>query len=347
MIFMKRRALAGHPRGRESSRYHHGVSTAELHLEAPLLRTHALPATAGHVLHVSEHGTAEGIPALLLHGGPGSGCSPLLRRFFDPRQFRIICLDQRGSGASRPRGATQNNTTGDLLQDLHRLREHLGLARWLVVGGSWGATLGLAHAAAEPGAVEALLLRATFLARREDIDGFFQGSSHEDPLAWQRFASVAPAEHRDALLPWLVRVMAGGETALQARAARAWWEWERLLSGASLPAEPPQGEALAALVDRCRVQSHYMGHDCWLDKPPLLERCRALPRVPTLLLHASNDRVCRPEGVKALHAELPHSRLRWVEGAGHDPAHPAMARAMVAALDRYAACRDFDGHATP
>ena len=344
-----------------------------LHSDSPLLQRHALAAGDGHVLSVKEYGNAQGIPALILHGGPGSGCSPLLRRFFDPQRYRMICLDQRGAGESRPRGSIERNTTADLLADLRLLRAHLGLSRWFLVGGSWGATLALAHAAAEPDAVQALLLRASFLARREDVVWFFQGAATEMPAPWARFAAAAPAEHRAALLPWLRRVFSTAEPAAQTRAALAWWAWEQALASqgnagppqVSLPPAgggrrmasawgrsdapatpaPPEGVALTALVDRYRVQSHYLAHDCWLTAPPLLDRLTTLPQVPTLLLHADDDRICRPAGAAALHERVPHSRLRWVAGAGHDPAHPAMASAMRAALDRYAERGDFDGFA--
>jgi proline iminopeptidase len=296
----------------------------------------------GHVLSIEQYGNAQGIPALILHGGPGSGCSPLLRRFFDPRRYRMICLDQRGAGKSRPRGSTQRNTTADLLADLHLLRAQLGLSRWFVVGGSWGATLALAHAAAEPDAVQALLLRASFLARREDIGWFFQDAATELPVAWAQFAVAAPAEHRAALLPWLRQVLSAAEPAEQMRAARAWWAWEQALAAPG-HAAPPEAEALTALVDRYRVQSHYLANDCWLAAPPLLDRLSTLPQVPTLLLHADDDRICRPAGAAALHERVPHSRLCWVAAAGHDPAHPAMAGAMRAALDSYADRGDFDG----
>jgi len=317
------------------------VTRAALYPDAPPLRSHALPVGGGHVLRIEEFGCDDGIVAVLLHGGPGSGSSPLLRRVFDPRRYRVVCIDQRGAGASRPRGAIHDNRSADLLADLRRVREQLGLARWLVVGGSWGATLALAHAAAEPAAVSALLLRAAFLARREDIEWFFQGAAAGHPEAWARFASAAPAEQRQALLPWLGRVFEHGDGAAQARAALAWWQWEQALAGTAAAAAPVADDAIDALIDRYRVQSHYLVHDCWLSAPTLLERCDALPRVPTLLLHARDDGVCRPEGAVALHARLPHSRLHWIDAAGHNPAHPAMAGAMIAALDHYAEHGDF------
>lgn len=295
-------------------RYHRRVP---LHADAPLLATHALAVPGGHVLQVQEFGQPRGIPAVVLHGGPGSGCSPLLRRFFDPARYRIICPDQRGAGGSTPRGGTADNTTDDLIADLRRIREHLGIRRWLVAGGSWGASLALAHAAAEPDAIAALLLRATFLARAQDVAAFF-GELSLDELA-EALSSPDPARREGAALRW--------------------WRREQSLAGTGAAA--PEGEALAAQVDRLRVQAHYLRHGCWLQSPTLLERCEAIPRVPTQLLHARDDHVCPAEGAIALQRRLPHAALAWVEHAGHDPAHPAMVAAMVAALDRYAARGDF------
>ncbi|MBT9595474.1 MAG: alpha/beta fold hydrolase [Vitreoscilla sp.] len=312
------------------------MPTTTLHPDTPPFRVQRLPVGDGHVLHVQEHGRPEGLPALVLHGGPGSGCSPLQRRFFDPAHYRIICVDQRGAGSSQPRGAIDHNTTAHLLGDLRALREHLGIERWLVVGGSWGATLALAHAAAEPQAVAALLLRASFLARAEDMAWFFQGAAAEQPQAWEQFAACAPAPRRHDLLSFLADKWALPDAARHRSLALAWARWEQALAGGSQDLPPPCDAALDALVDRYRVQCHYLRHRCGLDAPTLLERCEAVPRVPTLLLHGRDDRVCRPEGALALHHRLPHSELRWVNGVGHDPSHPAMVAAMVGALDHYA-----------
>jgi proline iminopeptidase len=312
-----------------------------LYPELAPFRVQQLPVSGGHVLHVEERGNPGGIAALVLHGGPGSGSSPLLSRFFDPARYRVIAVDQRGAGRSTPRGSVEHNSTADLIDDLQAVRELLGVETWLVVGGSWGATLALAYAAARPAALAGLLLRAVFLARREDIDGFFQPAGTEHAAAWARFAAVAPADQRHALLPWLARALAHeGPGADQA--ALAWWRWEGTLAGGAVNAPEPSGEALAACVDRYRVQSHYLVHRCWLDAPPLLDRLASLPRVPTLLLHSRDDRICPPEGALVLHQRIPHSLLRWVDGAGHDPTHPAMSAAMVDALDVYASHRSFD-----
>jgi proline iminopeptidase len=308
--------------------------------DAAPLRQHALPAGGGHVLAVQEWGAADGMAAVVLHGGPGSGSSPLLRRGFDLRRYRVISIDQRGAGASTPRGATANNTLDDLLDDLRRVREALGVLQWLVVGGSWGATLALAHAAAEPQVVSALLLRSAFLARQEDIDWFFQGAAVEQPHAWQRLAQAAALEERSALLPWLHRVLREGTATEQQAAALAWWQWEQALAGTN--ATPPTPDAWPVLIDRYRVQSHYLAHGCFLGTHSLLDRCRDVPRVPTLLIHGRADRVCRAEGATLLQHALPGSHLQWQGGVGHDAAHPAMLAAMAQALDHYARHARFD-----
>jgi proline iminopeptidase len=319
------------------------VLPSGLYPETQPLRTHALAVSHGHVLHVEESGDPAGICALVLHGGPGSGSSPLLRRFFDPARYRVISVDQRGAGRSRPRGATAHNRTAELLEDLRFVRERLEVRHWLVVGGSWGATLALAYAGFEPSAVSALLLRAVFLPTAEEIEAFFQDTAGCEPAAWARFAAVAPPERRTDMLGFLADALQQAPTpansALQRRFALAWWRWERTMAnGAAVPSTDPDPshEVQDALVDRYRVQSHYLVHRCWLDEPPLLHCLGALPQVPTLLLHSRDDRVCRPQAAQAVHERLAHAELRWVDGAGHDPAHPAMASAMVAALDSYA-----------
>jgi proline iminopeptidase len=309
-----------------------------LHIDTPPFCTHEIAVGHGHVLHVQEHGRPDGIAAVVLHGGPGSGCTPLQRRFFDPARYRIVCIDQRGAGLSRPRGATAHNTTTDLLEDLRTVRQQLRIERWLVVGGSWGAALALAHAAAEPEAVTALLLRSSFLARAEDIAWFFGGAAAEEPQGWAALTASAPLHQA---LDWLAGELGQSDPQRRHAAALAWGRWEQALATGELDETTPSVAVLDAMVDRYRVQSHYLLHDCWLDSPTLLERCEAVPLVPTLLLHGRLDRVCRPEGALALHSALPHSQLHWVDGVGHDPTHPAMAAAMVAALDAYALHRRF------
>jgi proline iminopeptidase len=341
------------------------------------------PVGDGHLLSVRQYGHAAGQPVLVLHGGPGSGASPLLARFFDPARFRVILVDQRGAGLSQPAGALEANTTAHLVGDLCRLRRHLRLERWLVAGGSWGATLALAYTLDDAKAVSGLLLRSMFLARHGDIVSFFDGAARGRPAVWQRLVAEAmrsqahatPAASPDAghvpvagLLEGLAAQLGSPEAAERERAALAWRAWEQWLSdpaaglstagtGGTTHADGKDGTGatgatdatdttdakgastapdVAALVQRYRVQAHYLRHGCWLNGPDLLARCSRLPQVPTLLLHGTGDRICPPAGAAALAERLPHARLGWVQGAGHDPTHPAMIDAMVAATQLFA-----------
>ena len=223
-----------------------------------------------------------------------------------------------------------------------------------MVGGSWGATLAVAHAADAPDAVAGLLLRASFLARDADIAGFFERTTASSPAAlaaWDALAALLPQAAGQPLLPAITQVMAvqpagDGWPHQQRQLAAAWWAWEQALAAGTAsesPADPaPAGPALDAQVARYRVQSHYLQHGCWLQSPSLLQLAARLPPVPTLLLHGTADHICPPHGAQALHQALPHSRLQWVAGAGHDPSHPAMAAAMLAALQQAAATGGFD-----
>jgi proline iminopeptidase len=298
-----------------------GVSQPYENADSAPLRSHALPVGHGHVLHVEEWGAPDGLPVLLLHGGPGSGCSPLLRRGFDLEKYRLICPDQRGAGRSTPRGSLVHNSTDQLLDDLELLRRRLGVQRWLVAGGSWGATLALLHALDQPDAVLGLLLRNTFLARESDIHGFFDGAPHALAQGWPTMPALED-EPAQAL-------------------AVAWWRWERWRCGQTQAVEPPAGEALAALVDRYRVQAHYLRDGCGLQSPPLLERVAALPRRPVRLLHGAQDAVCPVDGARLLQAAVPWAALDVLPGVGHDPAHPLLQAAQRRALDAFAAQGDF------
>jgi proline iminopeptidase len=205
------------------------------------------------------------------------------------------------------------------------------MARWSLVGGSWGATLALAAAARHPQAVQALLLRNLFVPDSAELQWFFGGACLHAPQAWEALAALAPAARRDALLPWLAEVFAGHDDALQARAARAWLAWERALAG--LPAQPPPaGAALQAAVLRYRVQAHLLHTRHGLHDGALAAFAAACPPVPAWVLHGAQDRVCRPEAARAVQARLRASRWQRVAGAGHDPFHPAMARALRKAV---------------
>ncbi|MDQ0074827.1 proline iminopeptidase [Variovorax boronicumulans] len=304
---------------------------------------HRLPLSGGHVMHVEEHGNPRGLPALVLHGGPGSGASPLLRSGFDPMRYRIICPDQRGAGRSTPVGSIAHNTLAELLDDLRRLRAHLHVDRWLVVGGSWGATLALLHALDQPSAIAGLLLRNTFLARTSDIHDFFAEAARRGDPEWRVLWNEA-RRRQCSVATVLADIFAHGTWEAQRRATLYWFAWEQRLSGGT--AAPPGDAVLQRLVPRYRVLSHYLHHGCWLRAPTLLARCAALPAVPTLIVHGTRDAMCPPQGAQAL-ARVLHGRaiLQWAQGAGHDPTHPALAAAMKQALCNYANTQTFSANA--
>jgi len=304
---------------------------------------HRLSLSGGHVMHVEEHGNPEGLPALVLHGGPGSGSSPLLRSGFDPTRYRIICPDQRGAGRSTPTGSIAFNTLAHLLDDLRRLRAHLHVDRWLVVGGSWGATLALLHALDQPSAIAGLLLRNTFLARTSDIHDFFAEAARRGDPEWRVLWNEA-RRRRCPVATVLADIFAHGTWEAQRHATLYWFAWEQRQSGGT--AGPPDDAVLQRLVPRYRVLSHYLHHGCWLRAPTLLARCAALPAVPTLIVHGTRDAMCPPQGAQAL-ARVLHGRaiLQWAQGAGHDPTHPALAAAMKQALRNYANTRTFSANA--
>jgi proline iminopeptidase len=314
------------------------VPSRDLYPDQPLLRSHDLALPGGHRMHVREWGHPQGQPALLLHGGPGSGCAPFLWRSFNPARFRVIAPDQRGAGLSTPRGGILHNTTTDLLADLRELRQLLGIERWLVVGGSWGATLALAHALDAPEAVSGLVMRASFLSRHEDIHRFFQLPPAGLEVAWQHFHdSVAPPPGQTLLTALHAGLCLQGDADRAGALAQAWWRWERSLARGMAEQATLAGDALQAQVDRLRVQAHYLLHACWLDAPSLPARCAAQPLpMPVQMIHGLQDRICPPETARVLHAALPGSTMQWIAGAGHDPTHPAMVDAMVTALDAWA-----------
>jgi len=291
----------------------------------------------GHRLWYAQYGNPHGLPLFWLHGGPGSGASLRHADLVDLARFRLVLADQRGCARSQPAGALENNHTGLLVDDIERLRRHLDVERMLLGGGSWGATLALAYAARHGERLRGLVLRAPFLATPAEVGGFF-----DTPQCWQAFAAIAPAPvlAPGRLLPWLAGQLAASDAAHCRRIAAAWRGHEQALEGLRNEATGPPDEAL---VQRYRIQAHYLRHGCFLEPDALLEALGSLPAMPVAILHGDADRVCPPANARRLQQRLPGSRLLIVPGAGHDPFHPAMAAALRQALDGFAARGGFDG----
>jgi proline iminopeptidase len=290
----------------------------------------------GHRIHYEVCGNPQGLPVVVLHGGPGSGASPLQRRLFDPAVFRIVLFDQRGCGRSLPRGGIDGNDTAALVRDTERLRRHLGVDRWMVFGGSWGASLAITYAASHPGACLGLVLRGTFLTGSRDVEWFFGGAGALLPQAWEDLTAaigldvaVSECEHAGhAVLQTLARRLASGDAA-----AAAWARWEEVVTRRRRTDGEAAGAASPSLGDKYRVQAHYLVNECFLGEDRLLAQARALPPMPVAIVHGELDWVCRPANAWQLHRAIPGSRLAWVAGGGHDPYQPDMLEALAAAID--------------
>lgn len=299
-----------------------------------------LDAGDGHLTWYAQYGNPQGMPLFWLHGGPGSGSGLRHLALFDLARYRLVLADQRGCGRSLPPGALRHNDTDLLIADIERLRAHLRLARIVVGGGSWGAALALLYAARHRTRVDALLLRAPFLASAAEIDAFFAPRPDLQDGAWQEFAALAPPSERGSLLPWLARQLASAGHAQCARIARGWHVYEQLRESGTVPAQPVVDDALIA---RYRIQAHYLLHACFVGKDGVQAAARALGGMPAAILHGGADRVCPPDNARLLQRCLPASRVRIVAGAGHAPFHPGMASALMEAQDCYARNAHFEG----
>jgi proline iminopeptidase len=299
---------------------------------------HRLAVDERHALHVEECGSAKGVPALFLHGGPGAGCEPYHRRLFDPARYRIVLFDQRGAGRSLPHADLTDNTTWHLVADIERIREHLGIDRWLVFGGSWGSTLALAYAQHHPERVRALVVRGIFLCRDEEIRWFYQeGASRVFPDYWEDFlAPVPPAERHDLLYAYH-RLLTGDHDIARMAAAKAWSTWEGR-TATLLPNDAVVrhfGDPHVAL-SLARIECHYFVHQAFLRPGQLLEDAPRLAGIPGVIVHGRYDLICPFENAWALHRAWPGSELVVVPDAGHAASEPGIRSALVAATDRFA-----------
>lgn len=293
-----------------------------------------------HTLHVEQVGNPAGVPVAFLHGGPGSGCRPEQRRYFDPKRFRAVLFDQRGAGRSTPRRCLERNTTRHLIEDMERIREALGIRRWALVGGSWGATLALAYAEAHPERVMGLVLRAVYLGTRDEFEWAFTGAARTFyPELWRAFVALLPeAERGDPLAAYGARLM-DPDPAVHVPAARAWHDYERALSvlkPASLALPSSLAEAGAAqhpVPNSPFLEWHYLSQNCFLAPGQLLEDSPRLAGIPGTIVQGRYDLLCPPEAAETLAAAWPDAELRIVSGAGHGVSEPAILAGVLAAID--------------
>jgi proline iminopeptidase len=305
------------------------------------LTSDLLPVSDGHSIHVESVGREGGIPAVYLHGGPGSGCQPDHRRLFDSERFHAVLFDQRGAGRSRPQGRRDANTLPHLIADMETIRERFSFERWLVVGGSWGATLALAYAQAHPDRVSGIVLRATFLGTRAELEGaFLETLPRFYPGLSEDFIGLLPEDERAKPLEAYWRRILNPDSAVHSPFARAWHDTERILSEhvpsrarldlASLNSTGP-------LPSTPFMESHYFQNDCFMRPNQLLDDAGRLKGIPGVIVQGRYDLLCPPATSHALAARWPNAELRIVPGAGHTLYDPGVRDAVMKAIADVAA----------
>ena len=299
---------------------------------------HELAVEQPHVLYIDESGSADGLPVLFIHGGPGAGCDSASRRYFDPALYRIVTFDQRGCGRSTPHASLENNTTQALIADIERIREHLGIDKFVLFGGSWGSTLALAYAQAHPQCVHGLILRGIFLCRPQEFSWFYQeGASRLFPDYWEDYVAPIPVEERGDLMQAFYKRLTGTDQIAQMHAAKAWSTWE----GRTATLRPNTqvverfSEAHRAL-SIARIECHYFVNDAFLEPNQLLRDMAKIAHLPGIIVHGRYDAICPLDNAWALHQAWPNSELQIIRDAGHSAAEPGITDALIRAAEQMA-----------
>jgi len=284
----------------------------------------------GHRIYVEQCGNPEGVPVIVLHGGPGGGCSPAMRRYFDPMHYRIILFDQRGCGRSRPHASVEANTTWHLIRDIELIRSTLGVRSWIVFGGSWGATLALLYAQTHPERALHLVVRGIFLMTRAELDWFYGGGAGQFwPDVWARFVEPIPEDERHDLIGAYARRLFSDDLMQETRYARSWASWENTL--ASISNDGPGGDSPAEYARAfARLENHYFMNAGFLEKDgQILENMDRLAKVPGTIIQGRYDMICPPVSAYRLHQSWPSSRLTIVPRAGHALSEPSITAQLV------------------
>ncbi|MBT0957661.1 prolyl aminopeptidase [Alphaproteobacteria bacterium KMM 3653] len=272
----------------------------------------------GHQIYVEQCGNPDGIPVVVLHGGPGGGCSPAMRRYFDPNEYRIILFDQRGCGRSRPHASVENNTTWHLVADIERIRESLGIDRWVVFGGSWGATLSLIYAQAHPDRTAYLVLRGVFLMTQVELDWFYGGGAGQFfPEAWARFSELIPQDERGDMIAAYHRRLFSGDLSLETRYGQAWASWENGL--ASIHSMGRMGNSPGEYARAfSRLENHYFINRGFLDRDQkIIEDMPLISHIPGTVVQGRYDMICPPASAWRLTEEWSRGELKMIPLAGH------------------------------
>ena len=293
----------------------------------------------GHEIYYEESGNPSGKPCLFVHGGPGGGASPAARQFFDPDKYRIVLIDQRGCGRSKPHASIEANTTWHLINDIELIRETLGIDRWLVFGGSWGSTLSLAYAQSHPERVTELVLRGIFLLRAQELQWFYQhGASELYPDAWQHYLAPIPDAERHDLISAFHSRLTSEDPEVRLSAARAWSVWEAstsfLIQNDDFMAQLDEPEAALAMA---RIECHYFVNGGFFESPnQILEAVDKIRHIPCVIVQGRYDVVCPPTTAWDLHRAWPEADFKLIANAGHSAFDPANAAALIEATNRFA-----------
>lgn len=291
-----------------------------------------------HELYYEQSGNPKGKPAVFLHGGPGGGLVPEYRRYFNPEIYRLVLFDQRGAGKSTPHASLEDNTTWHLVEDIERLREHFGIDRWLVFGGSWGSTLSLAYAQTHPKRVNALVLRGIFLCTPKEMAWFYQdGANAIFPDTWEEYVREIPEAERADLLHAYHRRLMSDDEAVRLKAAKAWSIWEgstsKLFPDQNLIEHFAEPETALALA---RIECHYFVNNVFFDSDNyLIEHIDKIRNIPTVIVQGRYDIVCPIMSAWELHRAWPEAQLKIIPDAGHSISEPGIIDALVEATDRF------------
>ncbi|MBL8150933.1 MAG: prolyl aminopeptidase [Blastocatellia bacterium] len=302
----------------------------------------SLQVSSLHNIYYEQSGNPDATPVVFLHGGPGGGSDPIYRRYFNPELYRIIIFDQRGSGNSTPHACLEENTTWHLVEDIERLREKIGIDRWVVFGGSWGSTLSLAYAETYPDKVRGLILRGIFLCRKKEIDWFYQqGASAIFPDVWQNYVDVIPEQERDDFLAAYYKRLTSDDEHTQLTAARAWSVWEgstsKLIPSKDLIDNFAEVNKALALA---RIECHYFVNNAFFATDNyLIENVGKIRHVPGVIVQGRYDVVCPMMSAWDLHVAWPEAKLEIIPDAGHSITEPGIIDALVRATDQFSSLK--------
>lgn len=292
----------------------------------------------GHEVYVEQVGNPSGIPVIFLHGGPGSSCKTHHRCFFNPDKYHVILMDQRGAGRSRPLGELKNNSTQHLLADMEMIRDQLGVEKWLLFGGSWGATLALLYAQAYPERSLGLIIRGTFLARQADADWFLKdGANRLYPEAWARFIATLPQQQRTDLVAAYHQRLCSPDGFVRQQAGREWDMWGgAVVLGEDFNADALAGDVPESAIAQARIETHYALQQYFIEENQIITKAALLANLPCTIIHGRLDYMCPIESSYSLAQILPQAKFVVLAKASHLAAGDEMIDALVSATDDFA-----------